>query len=70
VTEDELEDSRGGNVLGLRNISGWIDVDFHEAMRLMQDDEPLTLTLEDGRRLNFHLRTNDGEIVRAEGGDF
>jgi hypothetical protein len=47
-----------------------IDVDPLKAATLMIEQDPLTLTLEDGRTMNFRLANNQtGEIVRAAGSD-
>jgi hypothetical protein len=51
-----------------QQINGRIGINFSDASRLMEFDEPLTLTLEDGRTLNFFLTNSSGRIARSDGG--
>ena len=68
--ERETDDRRGGTVTGgVRRMRGRIHIDLLQGARLIIYQEPLTLTLQDGRTLNFRLTNNEtGEIVRAAGG--
>jgi hypothetical protein len=53
---------------GPRHIDGRLGIGLTDAYRLMESEEPLSLTLEDGRTLNFLLTNSRGRIARTDGG--
>src|SRR4051812_47250203 len=69
--EREIDDGRGGSVRGgVRRMQARLHFGPMQGYPLMLEAHPFTLTLADGRTMNFRLRsTETGEIVRADGGD-
>jgi hypothetical protein len=48
---------------GSKSARGKIDAGFHTVLRLMGDQNILTLHLEDGRKCEFFFTSNDGTIT-------
>jgi hypothetical protein len=65
----EIDDRRGGSIPGIRRMEARIDVDPFKATEWVISSEVLTLTLADGRTMNFRMRNQEGDVVRANGGD-
>jgi hypothetical protein len=68
VWNEQPHEGDTGGAGGRRHIDGRIGIGLPDAYRLMEFDEPLRLTLEDGRTLNFVLTNSHGRIARTDGG--
>src|SRR2546425_11265950 len=63
VLQRMLDDGRGGTIPGLLHVEGRIALQDMEGLTLLIDNNPLTLRLEDGRRLPFFFSHSNGTIA-------